>query len=81
MNEIEQHFQVRNITDSPDYYLGNELVKVVNNINVSSRNYVKEISLRYQGKHGYLKKEVVSLKVKEHPELYKTPFTHDNFHK
>ena len=72
---------MRNITDSPDYYLGNELVKVVNNINVSSRNYVKEISLRYQKKHGYLKKEVVSLKVKEHLELYKTPFTHDNFHK
>ena len=22
MDEIEQHFQVRNITDSPDYYLG-----------------------------------------------------------
>ena len=23
MNKIEQHFQVRNIIDSPDYYLGN----------------------------------------------------------
>ena len=52
MDEIEQHFQVRNITDSPDYYLGNELVKVVNNINVSSRKYVKEISLRYQKNMG-----------------------------
>ena len=52
MNEIEQHFQVRNITDSPDYYLGNELVKVVNNINVSSRKYVKEILLRYQKNMG-----------------------------
>ena len=33
-NEIEQHFQVRYITDSPDYYLGNEKVKVKNKIHV-----------------------------------------------
>ena len=37
MNEIEQCFQVQNITDSPDYYLGNELVKIGNKIHVYSR--------------------------------------------
>ena len=52
MNEIEQNIQVRNITDSPDKYIGNELVKVVNKIHVTSKKYVKEILQRYQQKKG-----------------------------
>ena len=81
MNEIEQHFQVRNITDSPDYYLVNELVKVRNKMHVSSKKYVKKILRGYQGKHGDLKKELLPLKVKEHPELGKTSFLVEKVHK
>ena len=81
MNEIEQCFQVQNITDSPDYYLGNELVKIGNKIHVYSKDYVKEIFRRYQKKHGYLKKELLPLKLKERPELYKTPVLYEKGHK
>ena len=81
MNEIEQHLKVREITDSQDYYLGNESAKVGNRINVSSKNYVKEILRRYQQKHRYTKKELLPLKVKEHPELDKTPFLDEKGHK
>ena len=56
MNEIEQKIQLRDITYSPDYCLGNELVKVVNNIHVSSKNYSNEIFRRCQQKNGDIKK-------------------------
>ena len=34
MHEIEMHFKVREIYDSPKYYMGNELVLVVNHIDI-----------------------------------------------
>ena len=61
------------ITDSLDYYLGNELFKVWNKIHVPSNKYSGEILQMYQQKHGDLKKELLSLKLKENPELDKTP--------
>ena len=56
MHEIEIHFKVRNITDSLNYYLVNELVQVGDCIYVSSRKYVNEILPKYQKTHGDTKK-------------------------
>ena len=47
LHEIEMHFKVIDITDSTNYYMGNELVRVVNCIHVSSKNYVNEIMRKY----------------------------------
>ena len=41
------HFKVRDITDSPNYYLGNELLRVGNHIYISSKNYANEILHKY----------------------------------
>ena len=56
MHDIEMHFKVRDITDSSNYYLGNELVRVGNCINVSSNNYVNEIMRNYKETYGDLMK-------------------------
>ena len=48
MHGIEIHFKVRDITDSLKYYLTNELVRVGERINISSKNYLNEILRKYQ---------------------------------
>ena len=68
------HFKVRDITESTNYYLGNELVKVVNCIHVSSKKYVNEIILKYHNKHGDLKKELLPIRFKEQPSLDDSTF-------
>ena len=55
MREIDMHFKFRDITDSPNNYLVNELVRVGNHVHVSSENYVNEIMRKYQETHGDLK--------------------------
>ena len=74
IHEIDMDFKVRDITDSLIYYLGNELVWIVNFINVLWKKYVNEIMRKYQKTHGYLKKNVFSMEIKEHPELDDSPF-------
>ena len=69
MHEIEMHFNVREIMDSPNYYLGNELVQVEYCIQVSSKKYVNEILRKYQKTHAHLNNDVLPMRVKEHPEL------------
>ena len=56
MHTIDMHFKVMEITDSRNYYLGNELVRFGDHIHVSSKNYVNEILCKYQKTHGDLKK-------------------------
>ena len=68
MHDIEMHFKVRDIKESTKYYLLNELVHVGDHINVSSKNYMNEILHKYQKTHGDLKKEVLPMRAKEHPE-------------
>ena len=63
------HFKVRDITEIPNYYLGNELVLFGNCIHGSSKKYVSEIIHKYQNKHGDLKKEVPLMRIKEHTRL------------
>ena len=47
MHDIEIHFKVKYIMDSPNYYLGNELVRVGYRIHVSSKKYVNGILRKY----------------------------------
>ena len=81
MHGIDMHFKVSDITDSPNYYLGNELVQVGNHIHVSSKKYVNEILRKYQKTHGDLKKEVLHMRVKENPELDDSPLLNEKYHK
>eukprot|EP00957_Ditylum_brightwellii_P015719 1185301-Ditylum_brightwellii.AAC.1 len=52
MNHIKQHFNVRDVTDLPEYYLSNNLIKQNGRIHVSTKKYVTEVSRKYQDKHG-----------------------------
>ena len=81
MNRIEQRFKVRDVTDSPEYYLGSNLVRRNGKIYISSKKYVKEILRKYQKEHGTIPKETLPLKAKEHPELDETPFLDLERHK
>eukprot|EP00957_Ditylum_brightwellii_P178420 13590377-Ditylum_brightwellii.AAC.1 len=57
MNYIEQHFQVHDVTDSPKYYLGNDVVKRGN-----------RIFRKYQEKYGSVTKENLPIKPTARPE-------------
>ena len=81
MHDIELHFRVRDITDYTNYYLGNEWVLVENNIHVSSNNYVNKIMYKYQKTHGDLKKEVLPIRVKEHPDMDDFAPLNEKYHK
>ena len=81
MHEIEMHFNIRGITDSTNYYLGNELLQVGNKINVTPKKYVNEILCNYKRTHSDLKKEVPPMMVKEHPELYDSTLLNEKYHK
>ena len=81
MHAIEMHFKVEYIMESPNYYLGNEIVQVGYRIHVSSKKYLNEIMRKYHNIHGDLKKEVLPMRVKEHPELDDYPFLNYKEHK
>ena len=81
MTHIEQHFQVRDVTDSPSYYLGNDLVRRGKLIHLSTKNYVKEVLRKYQEKYGALAKENLPLRPKVKPELDDSPFVDEAKHK
>ena len=50
-------------------------------IHVLSNKYVNEILLKYQNKIGELKKELLPIRIKEHPELDNYPLLNDKDHK
>ena len=52
-----------------------------NRIHVLSNKYVNEILLKYQNKNGELKKELLPIRIKEHPELDNYPLLNDKYHK
>eukprot|EP00957_Ditylum_brightwellii_P065119 4939469-Ditylum_brightwellii.AAC.1 len=81
MTRIEHHFQVRDVTDSPSYYLGNDLIKRGKLIHLSTYNYVKEVLRKYQEKYGSLAKENLPLKPKLKPELDDPPLVDEAKHK
>ena len=69
MAQIEQEFLVRNIEDSPSYYLGNDIKRIKDKVHISSKKYVTEVFRRFQEKYGTLKKENNPMSPKIHPEL------------
>ena len=69
MNDIDMHSKVREITESPKYYLGNELVQVGNHIHVSSNKYMNGFLCNYQKVNVDLNKELLNMKINEHPDL------------
>ena len=81
MTMIEQEFAVRDLSDSPEYYLGNNLKKVGDCFHVSCTKYIKEVLRRYQSKYGALKKESILITSKVHPELDDTDHTTESEHK
>ena len=66
--EIEMHFKLRDITDQPSYYLGNDLMKKGNKFHISSSRYIKEVIRKYQEIHGSLRQETVPMRPGVHPE-------------
>ena len=81
MSQIEQHFKVRDVTDSPSYYLGNDLVRVGNKILISTKKYTAEVLRKYQSIYGDIRKESVPMGAKEHPELDTSPLLKEAEHK
>jgi hypothetical protein len=81
MSHIEQHFQVRDVTDSPEYYLGNNIAKRNGKTVITTKKYLKEVLRKYQNKHGVLQKENLPLKPKEQLELDDLEFANEDEHK
>ena len=77
MHDIEIKFNVRDIMDSTNYYLVNELVRFGNHIHVSSNNYLNGIMHKYQNTHGDPKKKVLPMRFKGHPDLDDSPLLND----
>ena len=75
------HFKIRYIMESTYYYLGNELVQVGNNIHTSLKKYSNEVLRTYQKTQGNMKKQVLPMLVKEHPELDDSPILNEKQHK
>ena len=61
MDMIEKQFNIRNKTDSPDYYLGNDQTIRKGKPHISCKKYILEALRSYQAKHGCLKKELIPM--------------------
>jgi hypothetical protein len=69
LNHIEQHFNVRDVTDLSEYYLGNDLIKQNGRIHISTKKYATEVLRKYQDKHGVIAKDLLPIWPKKIPEL------------
>lgn len=71
MTMVEHEFKVRDMTCSPDYYLGNDIKTSRNGsgFHVSSAKYINEVIRKYESEHGQIRKEQVPMQPKTHPEL------------
>ena len=74
MSQLEQQFKIRDISDSPEYYLGNDLRKHETTFHVSTGKYIREALRRYQERYGSVKKEKSPMSPDEHPELDASSF-------
>eukprot|EP00957_Ditylum_brightwellii_P194128 14783863-Ditylum_brightwellii.AAC.1 len=81
MVHIKQHFQVHNVTDSPSYYIENDMMQQGKLFYMSTKIYTKEVLRKHQEKYGSLAKEILLLCPKEKPELDDTPFVDEEKHK
>eukprot|EP00957_Ditylum_brightwellii_P109730 8370211-Ditylum_brightwellii.AAC.1 len=81
MNHIEQHVQVRDVTDSPKSHLGNDVILNGKKIYISTKTYVKEDLQKYQENLGVILKENLPIKPTERPELDEIPLLGVEQHK
>ena len=74
ISQIEQEFALRNIEDSPKFYLGSDVSKKGKLFHISNKTYIEEMLRSYQDQHGTIKKENIPITVKMHPELDKSDY-------
>jgi hypothetical protein len=74
MAQIEQEFKLRDLTDKPSYYLGNDLKQLPNGrYHISTGTYTKEVIRKYQSDYQTVPKEVSPMELKYHPESDDSP--------
>ena len=74
ISQIEQEFKLRDTTDEPSYYLGNDLKKMKNGrLHISSTTYTKEVVRKYQADFEPVRKHNIPMDPKCHPELDTSP--------
>ena len=57
MIKLEQEFNIRNIEDSPSYYLGNNIKRILDKyFHTSPAQYIQEALRKYEEEHGLVKK-------------------------
>ena len=70
ITELKKQFPIRNISENPEYYLGNDLNTQENKtIKVSLKKYILEVVSKHEKNFGTLRKEKVPQSVNDHPEL------------
>eukprot|EP00957_Ditylum_brightwellii_P087501 6660624-Ditylum_brightwellii.AAC.1 len=77
MDEIQHHFWVRDMTNSMDYYLGNNLTQRGDKIHISTKKHANEVLRKYQDKYGTIVKANLPIKAKLHSEVDDSPFLND----
>jgi hypothetical protein len=72
---MEQDFKLRDTTDEPSYYLGNDLKKMRSGkVQISSTSYTKEALQKYhEGDFGAVRKSNIPMDPTCHPEMDKSP--------
>eukprot|EP00957_Ditylum_brightwellii_P101526 7737240-Ditylum_brightwellii.AAC.1 len=65
---------MRDVMDSPEYYLGNNIAKRNGKKGILTKKCLKELLRKYLENHGTLPKENLPLKPKEQPELDDSEF-------
>ena len=79
MAQIEQEFKLRDLTDNPSYYLGNDLKRLPNGrYHISSTTYTKEMIRKYQADYQPVRKETSPMEAKYHPEFDESPLLLDD---
>ena len=78
INIIKDQFPLRNVEETPEYYLGNNL-EIRNNrtIKIHSKKYITEVISKYEKRYGTLKKENVPASPGDHPEEDDSPHLND----
>jgi hypothetical protein len=79
MAQIKQEFKLKDLTDKPSYYLGNDLKQLSNGrYHISTGTYTKEIIRKYQADYQLVQKETSPMESKYHPEIDDSPLLQDD---
>jgi hypothetical protein len=77
--QIEQEFKLRDLTDKPSYYLGNDLKQLPNGrYHISTGTYTKEMIRKYQADYQTVRKETSPMESKYHPEMDDSPLLQED---